>query len=82
MKVDVCGVKIDKCAFDEAVEAVVHYALSSVTPKYVVTPNVHRILLLQKDAHFREIYENAFFCLYQTAFHLYGYLREATAWSR
>lgn len=60
MKVDVCGVKIDKCAFDEAVAAIVHHALSSVTPKYVVTPNVHHILLLQKDAHFREIYENAF----------------------
>lgn len=59
MKVDVCGVKIDKYNFDEAVEAIVHHALSQATPKYVVTPNAHHILLLQEDAHFREIYQNA-----------------------
>jgi len=60
MKANICGVKIDKFTLDEAIESIVHYALAGAAPKYVVTPNAHHILLLQKDAHFREIYQNAF----------------------
>lgn len=60
MKIDVCGVDIDKCTLNEAVEAIAQYALSGTVPKYVVTPNAHHVVMLQEDAHFREIYQNAF----------------------
>jgi N-acetylglucosaminyldiphosphoundecaprenol N-acetyl-beta-D-mannosaminyltransferase len=59
--VNICGVRIDKISFDEAVESIVHHALSpGAAPRYVVTPNAQHILLRQRDALFREIYKNAF----------------------
>jgi N-acetylglucosaminyldiphosphoundecaprenol N-acetyl-beta-D-mannosaminyltransferase len=60
MRVNICGVAIDKYTFDEAVEIIIHHALSCETPKYVVTPNAQHIVLLQNDNHFRELYQNAF----------------------
>lgn len=60
MRINICGVKVDKYNFDEAVEAIVDHAAAHGTPKYVVTPNAHHITLLQHDAHFRKIYEDAF----------------------
>ncbi len=60
MRVNICGVAIDKYTFDEAVEIIIDHALSCETPKYVVTPNAQHIVALQKDAHFRKIYQNAF----------------------
>jgi N-acetylglucosaminyldiphosphoundecaprenol N-acetyl-beta-D-mannosaminyltransferase len=60
MKVNICNVEIDKYSFDEVVEAIAHHALSGGEPEYVVTPNAQHILLIQKDAHFSEIYRNAF----------------------
>ena len=60
MKVDICGVQIDKFTLDEVVELILHHTLSDAAPKYVVTPNAHHILLLQNDDHFREIYQGAF----------------------
>jgi N-acetylglucosaminyldiphosphoundecaprenol N-acetyl-beta-D-mannosaminyltransferase len=60
-KASICGVKIDRYSFDKVVEMIVHGALSfCATPKYIVTPNAHHILLLQKDTHFRKIYQGAF----------------------
>ncbi len=60
MRINIGGVEVDECNFDQVIEATTHHVLTSTTPKYIVTPNAHHILLLQKDAHFREIYENAF----------------------
>lgn len=60
MRINICGVGIDKYSFDEVVERIVDHALSDRTPEYVVTPNAMHILTLQKDAHFREIYRRAF----------------------
>jgi N-acetylglucosaminyldiphosphoundecaprenol N-acetyl-beta-D-mannosaminyltransferase len=60
MKVNICGVEIDKYTFDEVVETLTHQTIGGKAPEYVVTPNAQHILTLQKDAHFREIYRNAF----------------------
>jgi len=60
VRINIGGVKIDRCSFDEVVERIVEQALSGGAPKYVVTPNAQHILTLQKDAHFREIYSKAF----------------------
>ncbi len=60
MRVSICGVEIDRYTFDEVLEAITHHALSNGKPEYVVTPNAQHILTLQKDAHFREIYRQAF----------------------
>lgn len=59
MKVNICGVKLDSFTLDEAVESIVDHALLCGLPRYIVTPNAHHVLLLQKDAHFRKIYQNA-----------------------
>ena len=47
MRINICGVKVDKYNFDEAVEAIVDHAAAHGTPKYVVTPNAHHITLLK-----------------------------------
>ncbi|MUL39035.1 WecB/TagA/CpsF family glycosyltransferase [Gloeocapsopsis dulcis] len=60
MKVDICGVEIDRCTFDKAVETIISYALSANEPRYVVTPNAQHILLLQENTRFCEVYEKAF----------------------
>ncbi|WP_323194587.1 WecB/TagA/CpsF family glycosyltransferase [Nodularia harveyana] len=60
MRVNICGIEIDKYSFDEVVEEIVNHCLAKGVPKYVVTPNAMHILELQKDAKFREIYRRAF----------------------
>jgi N-acetylglucosaminyldiphosphoundecaprenol N-acetyl-beta-D-mannosaminyltransferase len=60
MRINICGVNIDRCTLKEATKAIVEHALSGNPPKYVVTPNAHHIVMLQKDAHFRKIYQDAF----------------------
>ena len=60
MKINICGINIDKYTFDEVVETIIHQALTGKIPEYVVTPNAQHILTLQKDTHFREIYQKAF----------------------
>ncbi|MFB8789634.1 MAG: hypothetical protein U7123_12440 [Potamolinea sp.] len=52
MKVNICGVEIDKYTFDELLEAITNHGLSGSTSEYVVTPNAQHILLFQQDAHF------------------------------
>jgi len=60
-QVTIGGIGIDGYSFSEVVDAVTDHALSPrAAPRYVITPNVHHILLLQDDAHFREIYRKAF----------------------
>lgn len=60
MKVNICGIEIDKYDFNQVVERITIHALSKGAPGYVVTPNAQHILTLQKDAFFREIYNKAF----------------------
>ncbi|MBD2336437.1 WecB/TagA/CpsF family glycosyltransferase [Calothrix sp. FACHB-156] len=60
MRINICGVEIDKYSFDEVTEQIVNHASSRSKPEYVVTPNAMHILTLQKDTHFREIYHQAF----------------------
>jgi N-acetylglucosaminyldiphosphoundecaprenol N-acetyl-beta-D-mannosaminyltransferase len=58
--VTVAGVAIDALGFDAVVEAIVAHARARGIPGFVVTPNAHHVVLLQRDALLREIYENAF----------------------
>lgn len=60
MRVNICGIEIDKYSFEEVVEKIVSHALAKGVPEYVVTPNARHILSLQEDADFRDIYERAF----------------------
>ena len=60
VKVDICGIKVDKYSFDEVVDKIIDRAVSKRSPKYVVTPNAQHIVTLQKDNLFRKIYQNAF----------------------
>jgi N-acetylglucosaminyldiphosphoundecaprenol N-acetyl-beta-D-mannosaminyltransferase len=60
MRINICGVEIDKYNFDQVLERIINHALSGRSPEYVVTPNAMHILSLQKDASFREIYRQAF----------------------
>ncbi|MBD2447498.1 WecB/TagA/CpsF family glycosyltransferase [Nostoc sp. FACHB-152] len=60
MRVNICGVEIDKYSFDEVIEQIVKHTVASGKPEYVVTPNAMHILLLQKDAEFHNIYSKSF----------------------
>lgn len=60
MRINICGVEIDRYSFDEVIELIVKHTLTSEKPEYVVTPNAMHILLLQKDAEFRKIYSKSF----------------------
>lgn len=60
MRINICGVEIDKYSFEEVVARIVNHVLLKGKPEYVVTPNAMHILTLQKDAYFREIYRNSF----------------------
>ena len=60
MRIDICGIGIDVLSFDEVVQNIKKHLTAGKRPEYVVTPNAHHILLLQKDEKFREIYRNAF----------------------
>jgi N-acetylglucosaminyldiphosphoundecaprenol N-acetyl-beta-D-mannosaminyltransferase len=59
MRVNICGVEIDKYSFAEAVAGMLNHAKLSKPPEYVVTPNAHHIVMLQKDADFRKVYQQA-----------------------
>ncbi|WP_353931686.1 WecB/TagA/CpsF family glycosyltransferase [Okeanomitos corallinicola TIOX110] len=60
MRINICGVEIDKYNFDEVVEKIINHCLAQGKPEYVVTPNAMHILSLQQDADFRDIYRRAF----------------------
>lgn len=60
MRINICGVGIDKYNFDRVLEQIVEHALAGKPPEYVVTPNAMHIISLQKDRLFREIYRQAF----------------------
>ena len=56
----IAGVRIDARSFDEVVDEIVAHARAGGAPAYVVTPNTHHVTLLQSDAKFRRIYDQAF----------------------
>ncbi|MCC5666175.1 WecB/TagA/CpsF family glycosyltransferase [Nostoc sp. CHAB 5784] len=60
MRINLCGVEIDKYSFDEVVQQIVEHASCQKKPEYVVTPNAMHILSLQKDSNFQDIYRKAF----------------------
>jgi len=60
MRVNICGVEIDRYSFEEVVDRIVQHSLARSQPEYVVTPNAMHILLLQKDTYFQDIYHRAF----------------------
>jgi N-acetylglucosaminyldiphosphoundecaprenol N-acetyl-beta-D-mannosaminyltransferase len=60
MRVNICGVEIDRYNFDQVRAQIIDHALAGRSPEYVVTPNAMHILSLQEDAAFREIYRQAF----------------------
>ncbi len=49
--------------FNEAVDAITHYAASGAAPGYIVTPNAQHIVLLERDKYLRQIYSAATFVL-------------------
>jgi N-acetylglucosaminyldiphosphoundecaprenol N-acetyl-beta-D-mannosaminyltransferase len=56
----IAGVRIDARSFDEVVDEIVAHARAGGAPAYIVTPNTHHVTLLQSDAEFRRIYDEAF----------------------
>lgn len=60
MRVNICDVQIDPYSFDQVVEKIVDHALNRRSPEYVVTPNAHHVVLLQKDRYFQQVYQEAF----------------------
>ena len=60
MRINICGVKIDRYNFDQVLEQIVDRILTGRPPAYVVTPNAMHIIGLQNDPLFQEIYRQAF----------------------
>lgn len=60
MRVNICNIEVDRCSFREALNLILHQAAVGREPEYVVTPNAHHIVTLQRDRHFRKIYQDAF----------------------
>jgi len=50
---------VDNCSLREACVAIVAHAKTGGEPAYVTTPNAQHIVLLDRDARLREIYERA-----------------------
>lgn len=60
MKINIFGIDIDNYSFEEVVELIIQHAVAQKTPQYVVTPNAHHLVKLQKDREFCDIYRHAF----------------------
>jgi N-acetylglucosaminyldiphosphoundecaprenol N-acetyl-beta-D-mannosaminyltransferase len=60
MKIKIFGIDIDNYSLEEVVKKIIAHARYNKTPKYVVTPNVHHLVILQKDRDFQKVYQNAF----------------------
>lgn len=56
----IANVRIDTSDFASAVDVIVARTAVVGANAYVVTPNAHHIVLLQRDARFRSVYEDAF----------------------
>lgn len=60
MRINIAGVKIDRYSFNEVIDIIINHVTSAGAPAYVVTPNAQHTLTFQQDAHFRDIYRDAF----------------------
>lgn len=60
MRINIAGVNIDRYSFNEVIEIITDHVTSGGAPAYVVTPNAQHTLTFQQDAHFRDIYRDAF----------------------
>ena len=59
MKVNIFGIDIDNYSFQEVIQIIINHAIHKAPPEYVVTPNAHHLVQLQKNVEFRDIYRNA-----------------------
>lgn len=59
MKVNICGIEIDKFSLNQVLDITTQHVLSGTKPEYIVTPNAQHILTLQNDTYFRKIYREA-----------------------
>lgn len=59
MKINICGVEVDRYSLDQVVDQIINHARSRNAPGYVVTPNAQHIVMLQNNARFRQIYQQA-----------------------
>ena len=57
-QVSLFGIRIHALSLDEAVDLLIALARDK-RPHYVVTPNAHHIVQIRRDAHLRQIYNNA-----------------------
>jgi N-acetylglucosaminyldiphosphoundecaprenol N-acetyl-beta-D-mannosaminyltransferase len=60
MKIKIFDIDIDNYSLNETINLTINHAATRKTPAYVVTPNAHHLVLLQKDLYFREIYRRAY----------------------
>lgn len=60
MKINIHGVSIDSYSFEEVVKIITNHVFINSEPQFVVTPNAHHIVMLQRDAYFRKIYQDSF----------------------
>lgn len=59
-RVNICGTQVDRYSFQEVVDLIADYAANRNTPQFVVTPNAQHVVLVKRDALFRELYRCAF----------------------
>jgi N-acetylglucosaminyldiphosphoundecaprenol N-acetyl-beta-D-mannosaminyltransferase len=58
--VDIAGVHIDALSFADTVRAIIEHVEHGSEPSYVITPNAHHVVMYQRDALLRAIYQRAF----------------------
>jgi N-acetylglucosaminyldiphosphoundecaprenol N-acetyl-beta-D-mannosaminyltransferase len=63
VRISLCGVGVDACTMEEAVDKIVAHAEAHGAPAYVVTPNAQHYVALRLNRRFREIYRLAFLSL-------------------
>lgn len=59
-RINLCSVGVDSYSLDEVVIRVLESIFSDQIPRYIVTPNAHHLVMLQRDEYFRKIYGQAF----------------------
>src|SRR3990170_6500773 len=61
-KVNICGIEIDNVLLQESTK-IISEAVENKKNIYITTPNVHHIILLEKDNEFKKIYQEAYLVL-------------------
>jgi N-acetylglucosaminyldiphosphoundecaprenol N-acetyl-beta-D-mannosaminyltransferase len=60
MKIKIFDVDIDNYSLNETINLTINHAATRKNPAYIVTPNAHHLVLLQRDLYFREVYRRAY----------------------